>query len=116
MGAVIAALAIGIGWQVRGKIGVQGVLVSPGLPGLAGVQLPYFGETGSYIYLGVVTRDPDNTKDTFYEHQIEELRRSKRVLTFTGHAFTYCRPNTAPGTLAWNLLVHGGSPPALKQC
>lgn len=100
LGAAAGALAVNVGWQVRGSIWVQGVLVNPAPPGYSNKPLPYFGETSSFIYVGWPSRDKVNG------WEIKELPRDKTSLTYTAYSFPYCRSHlpARPNQLVWSVL------------
>jgi hypothetical protein len=116
LGFGVAALLIGLGWQINGGIPVQAVVVTPpSLPRLAKHPVPYFGETDQYIYVGVLQFEK-HAPQPVYLHQIEELKRSSHLLTFRGKPFIYCREDQAPALAIVRLFAGATAPPKLVQC
>ncbi len=115
LGLALAAVVTGLGWQITNRIAVQGAWLTPPIPGIDH-PVPYFGETGSYIYVGGQRRDPANRSIYFYTHQIEELRRRDYLLTYNGKSFNYCREDLSPAAIFQRLLTNNNTTPKLVQC
>ncbi len=115
LGLALAAVVTGLGWQITNRIAVQGVWLTPSLPGIDH-PLPYFGETRDYVYVGGQRHDPSDTRRFIYTHQIRELKRSEYRLTFNGAPFIYCRENLSPATVLQRLLTNPNLPPQTVHC
>ena len=115
LGAAIGAVAISVGWQVDGNVKVPGVVVTPPLPGMSSRVLPYFGETSTFIYIGVSEQQRANARSSEDLPAIVELRRDKRLLTFTGSSVGYCRPIAAPAFAVAHLFT-GGTRSSTTRC
>jgi hypothetical protein len=116
LGLGVAALLIGLGWQITGRIPVQAVIVTPPpLPRLANDPVPYFGETDQFIYVGVLQFEKNSSRPV-YLHEIEELRRGSHLLTFPGKPFVFCREDQAPAIVVARLFAGSAETPKLVQC
>ena len=115
LGLALAAVVTGLGWQITDKIAVQGAWLTPPLPGIDH-PVPYFGETGDFIYVGGQRPEPGEPNRYIYTHQIQELKRSEYRLTFNGASFIYCRENLSPAAVLKRLVTDPNVPPRIVHC
>jgi hypothetical protein len=98
---VFAAFITGLGCQITHRVPLRAVLLTPRLDGIT-QAVPYFGETDSFIYLGVLEETADGVH---YLPRIREVSRAKYALTFTGQPVHYCIGIPPPLVMAIRFLA-----------
>jgi hypothetical protein len=86
-GVVVIEGVAGLAWQVQAPVKVSSAEVSPPVAGeFSDEFIPFFGESGGFVYLGEVTnskRQPNGTYTFDYAPRIIEIPRNKiSLLTF----------------------------------